>query len=156
MSDTGPKLQGLVPDNLRPRSARIFLDSLEVMADIGFHEFEIGVPQRLLVTAEIWLDHIPAADCDDPAQAWDYDFVREQIQELAGARRYNLQESLAHAIYDRIASMRGVRALRVVTAKPDVYREARGVGVELASFTERPVSGVHNVTTTEQNALHGT
>lgn len=135
MSDSRPMLQGLVPETLRPRTARIFLDSLEVMADIGFHEFEVGVPQRLLVTVEIWLDHIPPADCDDPAFAWDYDFLREQVQKLANARRYNLQESLAHAIYDRVAALRGVRALRVVTSKPDVYREARAVGVELASFS---------------------
>ena len=135
MSDTRPKLQGLVPDMLRPRTARIFLDSLEVMADIGFHDFEVGVPQRLLVSVEIWLDHIPPADCDDPAFAWDYDFLREQVQELAAARRYNLQESLAHAIYDRVAALRGVRALRVITSKPDVYKEARAVGVELASFS---------------------
>jgi dihydroneopterin aldolase len=128
-------LQGLVPETLRPRTARIFLDSLEVMTDIGFHEFEVGVPQRLLVTVEIWLDHIPPADCDDPAFAWDYDFLREQVQELATARRYNLQESLAHAIYDRVAALRGVRALRVITSKPDVYKEARAVGVELASFS---------------------
>lgn len=135
MSDSRPMLQGLVPETLRPRTARIFLDSLEVMTDIGFHEFEVGVPQRLLVTVEIWLDHIPPADCDDPAFAWDYDFLRAQVQELATARRYNLQESLAHAIYDRVAALRGVRALRVVTSKPDVYREARAVGVELASFS---------------------
>jgi dihydroneopterin aldolase len=135
MSDARPNLQGLVPESLWPQSARIFLDSLEVMTDIGFHEFEIGVPQRLLVTVEIWLDHIPPADCDDPALAWDYDFLREQVEELAGARRYNLQESLVHAIYDRVAALRGVRALRVVTSKPDVYPEARSVGVELASFT---------------------
>ena len=134
MSDVRPNLKGLMPDSLRPRSARIFLDSLEVMTDIGFHDFEIGVPQRLLVTVEIWLDHVPPADSDDPELAWDYDFLREQVEELARARRYNLQESLAHAIYDRVASLRGVRALRVVTSKPDVYPEARSVGVELASF----------------------
>lgn len=128
------RLEGLVPDRLKPRSARILLDSLEVQADIGFHEFEIGRPQRLLVTVEIWLDHIPPADSDDPAEAWDYDLLREQVVELASARRYNLQESLAHAIYDRVASMRGVEALRVVTAKPDVYSNARGVGVEIASY----------------------
>lgn len=134
MTDTRANLHGLVPENLRPRSARIFLDSLEVMADIGFHEFEIGTPQRLLVTVEVWLDHIPPADSDDPAFAWDYDFVREQVERLATSRRYNLQESLAHTLFDRFAAMHGVRALRVVTAKPDVYPEARSVGVELASF----------------------
>jgi dihydroneopterin aldolase len=134
MSDSRIKLTGLVPDRLQPRSARILLDSLEVQADIGFHDFEIGVPQRLLVTVEIWLDAVPPADCDDPASAWDYDYLRQQIGELAALRRYNLQESLAHAIYDRFASLRGVKALRVLTAKPDVYPDARSVGVELASF----------------------
>ena len=137
MIDDAPKLDGLVPDRLRPRSARIFLDSLEVMADIGFHDFEIGTPQRLLVTVEIWLDHVPAADSDDPATAWDYDFLRGEILRLAADRRYNLQESLAHRIYDQFAALRGVQALRVATAKPDIYPDARSVGVELASFNGR-------------------
>ena len=44
-----PKLEGLVPDHLRVRSSRILLDALEVRTDIGFHEFEIGTPQRLRV-----------------------------------------------------------------------------------------------------------
>ena len=136
-----PKLDGLLPDHLRVRSSRVLLDALEVQTDIGFHSYEVGKPQRLLVTVEIWLDHIPSADSDDPLLAWDYDFLRKQVEELATARRYNLQESLAHAIYDRVAAMRGVRALRVVTAKPDVYPEARGVGVELASFAASPLQG---------------
>jgi dihydroneopterin aldolase len=136
MNDTPIRLDGMVPDRLKPRTAKILLDSLEVQADIGFHEFEIGTPQRLLVTVEIWLDHVPPADCDDPAAAWDYDLLREQIEELASERRYNLQESLAHRIYDRVASMRGVAALRVILAKPDVYPNARGVGVEIASNRE--------------------
>lgn len=127
-------LDGLVPASLAPRSARILLDSLEVRADIGFHAFEIGAPQRLLVTVEVWLDAVPAADCDDPERAWDYDLVREQIEALAAARRYNLQESFAHAVYERVAAMHGVRALRVATAKPDVYPAARAVGVEISSF----------------------
>jgi dihydroneopterin aldolase len=134
MSDEAVKLDGLVPDRLRPRSARILLDSLEVQADIGFHEFEIGTPQRLLVTVEVWLDQLPPADSDDPALAWDYDHVRNLVRELAGKRRYNLQEALAGAIYQRVASMHGVKALRVVTSKPDIYPDARGVGVEIASF----------------------
>ena len=129
-----PVLKGLVPDALKPRSARILLDSLEVDADIGFHDFEIGVKQRLLVTVEIWLDHVPAADCDDPAAAWDYDLLRARVHRLAAERRYNLQETLAHRIFDQFAAMRGVRALRVATAKPDIYADARHVGVEFASF----------------------
>jgi 7,8-dihydroneopterin aldolase/epimerase/oxygenase len=134
MSDHAARVDGLVPDALRPKSARILLDSLEVQADIGFHDFEVGARQRLLVTVEIWLDEVPAGDHDDPGRAWDYDFLRRQIEELTAERRYNLQETLANAIYERVAAMAGVKALRVQTSKPDVYPDARGVGVEIASY----------------------
>jgi 7,8-dihydroneopterin aldolase/epimerase/oxygenase len=130
-----PELAGLVPDGLKVRSARILLESLEVQTDIGFHDFEVGNPQRLLVSVEIWLDDpSPPAD-DDPARAWNYDFLRSEVEAIASARRYNLQETLAHAIFERIAAFRGVRDLRVRTSKPDVYPEAHGVGVEIASFS---------------------
>jgi 7,8-dihydroneopterin aldolase/epimerase/oxygenase len=129
------KLDGLVPRELEVRSSRILLDSLEIEADIGFHDFEVGKPQKLLVTVEIWRDELaPPAD-DDPAQAWDYDLLRSEILRIAGERRYNLQETLVHRIYDRLAAMHGVKAIRVKSAKPDIYAHARGVGVEIASFS---------------------
>jgi dihydroneopterin aldolase len=135
MTADAPMLSGLIPDNLKVRSSRILLEKLEVQTDIGFHEFEIGAPQRILVTVEAWLDDPHPPSGDDPARAWNYDFLRTEIEELASARRYNLQETLAHAIFDRVAAMRGVRALRVRLSKPDVYPDAAGVGVEIASFS---------------------
>jgi 7,8-dihydroneopterin aldolase/epimerase/oxygenase len=135
MSGSEPRLVGLVPDHLKVRSARIVLESLAVQADIGFHEFEVGAPQRLLVTVEIWLEDAAAPHDDDPVRAWNYDFLRAEVEEIAAARRYNLQETLAHAVFDRIAAFRGVKALRVRTSKPDVYPDAQGVGVEIASFS---------------------
>jgi len=134
MTAPEPKLSGLVPADLKVRSSRILLESLEVQADIGFHEFEIGTPQRLMVTIEIWLSDLSVPAQDDPANAWNYDFLRTEVDEIAAARRYNLQETLAHAIFERVAAFRGVRALRVSLSKPDVYPDARGVGVEIASF----------------------
>ena len=135
MSDHQPRLSGLVPLTLKVSSARILLESLEVKADIGFHDFEIGAPQRLLVTVEIWLKDLSAPADDDPDRAWNYDFLRTEVQEIASARRYNLQETLAHAIFDRVAAFHGIKALRVRLSKPDVYAEAHGVGVEIASFS---------------------
>jgi 7,8-dihydroneopterin aldolase/epimerase/oxygenase len=135
MSASEPKLVGLVPDHLKVRSARILLESLAVQVDIGFHEFEVGAPQRLLVTVEIWLEDSAAPQDDDPQRAWNYDFLRTEVEEIASARRFNLQETLAHAVFDRIAAFRGVKAVRVRTSKPDVYPEAHGVGVEIASFS---------------------
>ena len=134
MSHDKPMLSGLVPANFRVRSARIVLEDLEVKADIGFHDFEIGTPQRLLVSVEVWLSNLDAPAEDRPAEAWNYDFLRTEVAELAGARRYNLQETLAHAVFERVAAFHGVRAVRVRLSKPDVYPDAKAVGVEVASF----------------------
>jgi len=128
------KLSGLVPDRLKVRSARILLESLEVQADIGFHNFEVGAPQRLLVTVEVWLEDPTPPVGDDPNNAWNYDFLRREVEEISSERRYNLQETLAHLIFERIAAFRGVKDVRVRTSKPDVYADAAGVGVEIASF----------------------
>lgn len=130
-----PTLAGLVPDTLKVRSARILLESLKVRTDIGFHDFEVGAPQRLSISVEIWLEDSTLPPNDDPQLAWNYDFLRAEVEEIAGSRRFNLQETLAHAVFERLAAFRGVRALRVRTSKPDVYPDADGVGVEIASFT---------------------
>ena len=134
MADDVVKLQGMIPDHLKVRQSRILLDSLEVMTDIGFHDFEVGTPQRLLITVELWLDDLTPPDDDDHSSAWNYDYLRKEVIRLAQARRYNLQETLVHAIFERVAATRGVKALRVKSVKPDVYEDAQGVGVEIASF----------------------
>jgi dihydroneopterin aldolase len=128
------KLDGLVPERLSPKTRKIVLKDYELGVDIGFHHFEVGRPQRLFVTVEVWLDQASFAAVDDASAAWDYDFLRTEIAALATARRYNLQETLARAIYDLVAARRGVTALRVATRKPDIYPDCAGVGVDLSSF----------------------
>jgi len=134
MSDEVTKLQGMIPRHLKVRQSKIMLDSLEVMTDIGFHDFEVGKPQRLLITVELWLEDFEAPSRDDPVNAWDYDYLKNEVIRIAQERRYNLQESLVHAIFERVAAYRGVKALRIKTVKPDIYPDALGVGVEIASF----------------------
>jgi 7,8-dihydroneopterin aldolase/epimerase/oxygenase len=129
-----PKIDGLVPDHLAPKSRKIVLEDFSLGVDIGFHEFEVGAPQRLLISVEVWVDEKSFAAEDDEAQAWDYDFLRTEIRAIAGARRWNLQETLVRAIYDLVAARRGVTALRVRSRKPDIYPDCAGVGVDLASF----------------------
>ena len=129
-----PKIEGVVPDHLAPRSRKIVLEDFAFEVDIGFHDFEVGAPQRLLVTVEVWVDEASFAAEDDEAAAWNYDFLRTEIRTLAGARRWNLQETLVRAIYDLVAARRGVTALRVRSRKPDIYPDCAGVGVDLASF----------------------
>jgi 7,8-dihydroneopterin aldolase/epimerase/oxygenase len=129
-----PKIEGLVPEHLAPRSRKIVLEDYALPVDIGFHDFEVGSPQRLLITVEVWVDETSFAAEDDAAAAWNYDFLRTEIQAIASTRRWNLQETLVRAIYDLVAARRGVTALRVRSRKPDIYPDCAGVGVDLASF----------------------
>lgn len=127
-------LDGLVPEHLLPRTRRIVLRDLSVPVDIGFHDFEVGNPQRVFVTVEVWLDEASFAAEDSVAVAWDYDFLRTEILRLVAGRRYNLQETLAREIYTLVAARAGVKGLRVATSKPDVYADCAAVGVDLSSF----------------------
>jgi dihydroneopterin aldolase len=128
------RLDGLVPDRLAPKTRKVVLEDYELRLDIGFHEFEVGNPQRLLVTVEVWVDERSFAASDAAEIAWDYDFLRTEIGALVAGRRFNLQETLVREIYDLVAARRGVTALRVATRKPDIYPDCAGVGVELSSF----------------------
>lgn len=130
----GPRLDGLVPAPLAPRSRRIFLEDYDLPVDIGFHDFEVGTPQRLIVNVEVWVDETHFAAEDQVSAAWNYDFLRSEICRLAESQRFNLQETLARAIYDLVAGRAGVTALRISTRKPDIYPDCAAVGVELASF----------------------
>lgn len=118
---------------LAPRTHEVFLEELDVLADIGFHDFEVGTPQRLLVTVHVRLDlaHWPEADTREAS--WNYDFIRGGILALLKGRRFNLQETLAQEIFDMVAAKPGVTGLSISLRKPDVYPDARAVGVMLSS-----------------------
>jgi dihydroneopterin aldolase len=131
---TADGLDALVPEELRPRTRRVVLQDFDLSVDIGFHDFEVGKPQRLLVTIEVWVDEASFAATDDVAAAWDYDHLRTGVQRLVAGRRFNLQETLVREIYALVAARKGVTALKVSTRKPDVYPDCAAVGIELASF----------------------
>lgn len=134
MMQTIARLDGLVPDRLKPKTRKIVLEDYQLQLDIGFHDFEIGNPQRLLLTVEVWVDEDSFPAIDKAESAWNYDFLRTEVATLVAGRRFNLQETLVREIYSVVAARRGVTALRVSTRKPDIYPDCAGVGVELASF----------------------
>lgn len=134
MTNAEYALDGLTPSALAPKTRKIVIEDYALDVDIGFHDFEIGNPQRLLVTIEIWVDAASFPGDDSPDGAWNYDLLHRAVAELVAKRRFNLQETVAYQIYDLVAARKGVLALRVATRKPDIYSDCVAVGVDLASF----------------------
>lgn len=118
---------------ITPRTHQIILEDLCVDADIGFHAFEVGHPQRLLISVWVTIDLALWPTHDDRAASWDYDLIRNGIRALVAQQHFDLQETLAGRIFQLIAAQPGVTALTVHLRKPDVYADAAAVGVLLSS-----------------------
>ena len=118
---------------------RLFFRTLTVRCLIGVHDFERTGPQRIAIDLDLWVDRRlaeRAGASDALADTLDYDQIREAVQAIAGASAFNTQEALCLAILRHCLGLAPVRAVRVATAKPDVYPDAAAVGVEL--FEEKP------------------
>jgi dihydroneopterin aldolase len=109
---------------------RIFLRDLQVMANIGIHDFERTAPQPLLINIDLWVK-VPESDlADDIANVLDYDFLREGVVWLVKGRHFNLQETLVHAILDLCLTKPQVLVARISSAKTDVYPDVAAAGYE--------------------------
>ncbi|MBX3500646.1 MAG: dihydroneopterin aldolase [Alphaproteobacteria bacterium] len=109
---------------------RIFLRDLKVMADIGIHDFEKAARQKLLINIDLWVEVHKGDLGDDIANVLDYDFVRKGVVALVASRRFNLQETLVHAILDLCLTRPQVLVARVSSAKTDVYPDVAAAGYE--------------------------
>ena len=110
---------------------KLFLEDLEVLVDIGIHDFEINKPQRLQISVSVSLDPTQIDDADEIGATFDYDFIRSEIKELVGSRRFNLQETLCRLILEKITIEKSVVRATVTTKKIDVYPDCAGVGVQM-------------------------
>lgn len=69
----------------------IYIDKLEVSTHIGITEQERSAPQKLHVSAELFLDTKSAAASDDIADTVDYAAVCDSIKLLAETERKTIE-----------------------------------------------------------------
>lgn len=103
---------------------KIALEELEIKMFLGLHDFERVAPQRVLVSAEIAVTGFAGSARD----YFDYDRVADHIRSFAG-QHIETQEELVMRIHRFITGLEGVTGATVASKKPDVYPDARAVGV---------------------------
>jgi 7,8-dihydroneopterin aldolase/epimerase/oxygenase len=108
---------------------RVFIDALQVEAEIGINPDEFGRRQPLLIDLELGFDNrIPAAT-DAIADTIDYATVAQRLAAHIGSRRWNLVETVAESCAALLREEFGVRRLRLKIGKPQALASARSVGV---------------------------
>jgi dihydroneopterin aldolase len=111
---------------------RLFLKDYEVYINIGVHDFEKRAEQRVIFNVEIYVPlELNTPKQDRLEEVLDYDFIRKTIIERVKRGHIHLQETLCDEIVTAILEHPNVIAVRVSTAKPDVYPDCEAVGVEV-------------------------
>ena len=111
---------------------RLFLRDYEVWINIGVHDFEKKGEQRVLINVDLYIPLALSTPTQDKLdEVVDYDFMRETIRTRAQKGHIHLQETLCDEIVAAILEHPNVMAVRVSTAKPDVYPDCEAVGVEV-------------------------
>ena len=112
---------------------RLIFDAIECQCRIGVYDHERLGPQRVVIDIEIELSAETEPRRDYLDDTLNYDLVRDTVLKIAQSQHFDLQETLARALFDSLADMPSVTGLRVRTAKPDAYADCRQVAYELDS-----------------------
>ena len=114
---------------------RFLLEGLDVMVRIGIYAAERLAPQRVIIDVELVLDTDTAPQSDDVSETLNYDLIRNTVMDIVGRQHFDLQETLARALFDNLAKLPDVTGLRVRTAKPDAYDDCDTIAYQLSSFS---------------------
>lgn len=116
---------------------RIFLRNHVVEVQIGVHTHEKHAPQRVIFNVELFVPYAQSTPrADRLAEVVDYDFVRLLIARRVQRGHIELQETLCDELADEIIRHPQVQAVRLSSAKPDVYPDCEAVGVEVFRYKE--------------------
>jgi 7,8-dihydroneopterin aldolase/epimerase/oxygenase len=115
----------------------VFVRDLELMARLGIYEHEKETPQRIIVNIDLSVFEGKGAEGDDISSVVSYEIVVKKVEAIVEAGHINLVETLAEQIAASCLKDKRVLAARVRIEKPDVFPNARSVGVEIERARRR-------------------
>ncbi|MCB1112611.1 MAG: dihydroneopterin aldolase [Chlamydiia bacterium] len=116
--------------------AKIGIDNLHVVGTIGVYDIEKIQPQELLIDLAIEVDVEKALETDNIVDAFDYTTLVTLCEATLQHQHYELIESYAKALVDRILSDDNVRATTVKVKKPQAIPNADFTWCELTAKRE--------------------
>jgi len=108
---------------------KVFIEGLEIQAQIGVYDWEQRIRQRLRFDIEMGFDNRPPSASDDIADTLDYKAVSKRLQAYVEQTSFALVESLAERCAQLILDEFKVPWLRLKLSKPGAVRNAQTVGV---------------------------
>ena len=135
---------------------RVFIEGLEIEAQIGIYDWERRIRQPLLFDLEMAFDNRVPAASDAIADTLDYKAVSKRLIAFVSASSFGLVETLAERCAEILLREFGVESLKLKLSKPGAVRGARAVGVlierDRASLPPEPAKSVEPAEATPKPA----
>ncbi len=111
---------------------RLFLEGYAVSMYIGVYEHEKTARQRVIFNIDLYIPlDINTPKEDRLEEVVDYQFMRDTVDTHAHKGHIQLQETLCDKIAETLLAHSKVKAVRVVTSKPEAYADCLTVGVDV-------------------------
>ncbi|MGQ0586672.1 MAG: dihydroneopterin aldolase [Gammaproteobacteria bacterium] len=107
----------------------IRIKGLKVEAIVGVHDWERKLPRPVIVDVELQTDVARAAKNDSLKDALDYAAVAQEVTTFVGTSDFQLIETLAERLAQKLQQAFGVTWLRLEVHKPGAIPGAGGVSV---------------------------
>ena len=107
----------------------LYISQLRVETVIGVYEWERHIRQVVLLDLEIATDVARAAATDNIADALNYKAVAKRVAAFVEGTRFQLVETLAERVAERVLDEFGVPWVRLRVCKEGALRGVKEVGV---------------------------
>ena len=107
----------------------IYISQLRVETVIGVYEWERHIRQVVLIDLEMATDVARAAATDNIADALNYKAVAKRVAAFVEGTRFQLVETLAERVAERVLDEFGVPWVRLRVCKEGALRGVKEVGV---------------------------
>ncbi len=107
----------------------VYIRELEVETVIGIYDWEREIQQTVSIDLDMGTDIRQAAATEDVENTLNYKSVSDLLIEFVGKSEFQLVETMAEEIAERVMQTFGVRWIRVRVGKPGAVPAARDVGV---------------------------
>ena len=104
---------------------------LKVEAIVGVHDWERRLPRPVVIDLELATDAARAAKADALKDALDYAAVAKAVTEFVGASQFQLVETLAERLAEKLRAQFGVAWVRLEVHKPGAVPGAQDVSVSI-------------------------
>ena len=110
----------------------VYIEQLEVETVIGIYDWEREIRQRVTIDLQMGTDIRQAAATELVDNTLNYKTVSDDLLEYVAGTEFQLIETLAEAIAERVLANYPVRGLKLRLGKPGAVPQARDVGVMIA------------------------